>query len=170
MPQRQVQREIKRCPRCQVIKPASEFCKSSRNRDGLGDCCRLCDRARTLKHKRTCLHCQKEFLTSATHINRGDGLFCSKGCATSYNVSRVRFQVKNEHLKEDAHQKTLWSIRAYPEQKPKICSLCKSEADVIAHHNDYEQWFKVCWLCRSCHRGIHNGSGYTPQEAILCQE
>jgi len=40
--------------------------------------------------------------------------------------------------------------------KPRWCSNCGSGRFVEGHHEDYNKPLSVRWLCRSCHRKVHN--------------
>lgn len=52
--------------------------------------------------------------------------------------------------------------RALKEQriiKPLVCEDCKELKKLAGHHEDYlpENWLKVIWVCRKCHRIRHEG-------------
>jgi ribosomal protein S27AE len=36
------------------------------------------------------------------------------------------------------------------------CELC-GDVDVVAHHDDYRKPLNVRWVCRKCHRELHDG-------------
>lgn len=43
--------------------------------------------------------------------------------------------------------------------KPVFCEDCKGAKTLSGHHEDYlqENWLKVIWVCRKCHRIRHEG-------------
>ena len=57
--------------------------------------------------------------------------------------------------KEKASRKTRGAIKNGIIQKPPVCSLCKNEGKIIAHHPDYNTPLYIRWLCASCHKLIH---------------
>lgn len=40
--------------------------------------------------------------------------------------------------------------------KKEKCLFCKSNKFIDGHHQDYNYPLKVIWLCKSCHKKIHN--------------
>jgi len=49
-----------------------------------------------------------------------------------------------------------WEIKNGRIKRPKICSKCgKSAKNIDGHHPNYNEEFKVIWLCRSCHFKEH---------------
>jgi Zn ribbon nucleic-acid-binding protein len=40
---------------------------------------------------------------------------------------------------------------------PLACENCHNKTNLYAHHEDYDKPLDVIWLCRPCHRKIHNG-------------
>lgn len=47
------------------------------------------------KTERSCKNCNKPFLVENKEINRGNGLFCTISCATSYNNSKQSYNISN---------------------------------------------------------------------------
>lgn len=46
-------------------------------------------------------------------------------------------------------------------KKPEVCSVCKNsfeKARIEGHHKDYDCKLDVIWVCRKCHRKLHNRS------------
>lgn len=39
--------------------------------------------------------------------------------------------------------------------RPKNCEACGRDARIYGHHDDYNEPFKIKWVCGSCHRKIH---------------
>jgi hypothetical protein len=42
--------------------------------------------------------------------------------------------------------------------RPSACSRCGQLSEHIqAHHENYEKWLDIVWLCPKCHQRYHNG-------------
>ena len=50
-----------------------------------------------------------------------------------------------------------YAIKTGKIQPPTRCESCGTETKVVGHHPDYNEKFRVVWLCVSCHKKIHNG-------------
>lgn len=44
-------------------------------------------------------------------------------------------------------------------KNPDKCSKCKSKKNIIAHHLNYEDPKNIIWVCRKCHKKIHDELG-----------
>jgi hypothetical protein len=40
-------------------------------------------------------------------------------------------------------------------KRPRICSACGEYAYIVAHHPDYASPYWIIWLCRPCHKKLH---------------
>jgi len=40
-------------------------------------------------------------------------------------------------------------------ERPAVCSVCRMETKIEAHHEDYDKPLDVVWLCRKCHTATH---------------
>lgn len=40
--------------------------------------------------------------------------------------------------------------------KPKECSKCLATGQIHGHHHDYSKPLSVIWVCRKCHKDIHD--------------
>ncbi len=41
---------------------------------------------------------------------------------------------------------------------PEPCSRCGGTTNIEMHHEDYDEPLKIIWLCRVCHRELHQAS------------
>ena len=51
--------------------------------------------------------------------------------------------------------KVYW-LKKWIINKPLFCSFCKQNNKVDGHHPEYNEPLKVVWLCKSCHKKLHN--------------
>lgn len=65
--------------------------------------------------------------------------------------------IKNNKYKYLAQKRFQRNFSNSKLSKPNICSYCREIRKTEAHHEDYEKWAKVVWLCRSCHKKYHLG-------------
>jgi len=54
-----------------------------------------------------------------------------------------------------ARQKVRWALKSGKLTKPALCSQCKANYPLEAHHDDYSKPLEVRWVCRGCHANIH---------------
>lgn len=53
---------------------------------------------------------------------------------------------------------TARAIRKKRLMKPTTCEMCGKQPLVKrlhAHHNEYDRWWDVTWLCGHCHKAVH---------------
>lgn len=157
---------MKRCPRCQQEKITDAFYHNRNNKDGFSTYCKKCDRVRLCVVKRICAFCQKDFMTTVQSTQTNSGSFCSKSCSGKYRLRR-RTDPTALSIKTAVRVRTREFIEKHPELKPTTCPNCKTLREIVAHHDDYEKWNHVRWLCRSCHQKLHFGLVVNSQEMVL---
>lgn len=145
----------KRCCTCKEIKPASEFYKASKRKDGLHNRCKQCDKvySRTPErkaHQRAYEQTEKRKARRSTYRK-------SDKCKAIQRAAAKRYYKRNLK-KRKAADATNGAIRAgkFPRPDSFKCS-CGSQAEQYHHYLGYarEHWFDVIALCRSCHKKIH---------------
>jgi hypothetical protein len=131
---------------------------------------------------RQCLVCGKPFLAQPRDIERGRGKFCSRYCCGSAGARVVQerhpqqgegnFNFKGWKTR-DKSAYTFRSMRRYPSRhkaryllalaiargdvvRPHTCSQCGDPGLIHGHHEDYRYPLMVRWLCRPCHRALHD--------------
>ena len=117
----------KKCGRCGIIKPVTEFNKSKNTASGLRSQCKQCmteERIRLKQHYSEWRHTPEKKQWYAEY-RRGH----------------------NDPVKMAA-RRLASTLRKQP------CAVC-GEAKVEAHHHDYSKPLDVIWLCRSCHIKHH---------------
>ena len=78
-----------------------------------------------------------------------------KGGISKNNYHYKKIQVERYPKKIKARQKVYYN-RKNGNIVPKLCSMCGSLKNLEAHHINYDDPMKIIWLCRICHRKIHN--------------
>lgn len=75
-------------------------------------------------------------------------------------TERLKVVSAEEGKKRRAHSFVKKAVAYGFLKKPSICSQCGKDAQIHAHHDDYEQPLEVKWLCGSCHKKLHGLVGH----------
>ncbi len=70
------------------------------------------------------------------------------------NHKGIKGWVKINHEKNKFYWKVHKAIKLGKIKKG-ICEICKRKRKICAHHDDYNKYLKVRWLCKSCHSKLH---------------
>ncbi len=71
-----------------------------------------------------------------------------------------RFPTAADEARKDAARFAVYSaIKGRTLVKPKACSFCGKEGEVVAHHEDYSKPLQILWLCTECHGLRHRAIG-----------
>ena len=124
------------CRTCEEMKPISGFYVSNRTR------CKDCVKARVKHRARTNPAVQEYDRRRAKTPERR---------AKAREVTR-RWRAENP-LRNKAHTAVAHALRNGTLAK-EPCLFC-GEAEVHAHHRDYERPLDVTWLCPKCHHRLH---------------
>ena len=145
--------DIKRCFKCGMDRPLSDFYRHSQMADG---------------HLNKCIDCTKEDVArhSALHPGEQD---------RKRNMKPHRVQARRDYLKTEAGRKARRNSHAnYRERNPQkykaqvavsnalrdrrlvrqACEFCGNQK-AEAHHDDYSKPLEVRWLCNAHHRAEH---------------
>lgn len=94
----------------------------------------------------TCCHCKKSF--AADRLNRR---FCSKECwYKSKNYTVLHRHVMSKKANRACRQ-LRYKINKGEIIRPSKCEQCGKESKIEAAHYNYDEPYRVRWLCRSCH-------------------
>jgi hypothetical protein len=158
---------MKKCSRCGIEKPLSEFHKKPDSPDGLRTHCKLC---RNEEYK---VYMQnpdkKEMARKRAYRWRTTekGKISSKERRRKYHETDIGKENgrKYSRIHRDKHpdriksRKALWWATASGKViRPSNCNRCGTETKVHGHHHNghnQEHWLDVIWLCRRCHTEIH---------------
>lgn len=61
-----------------------------------------------------------------------------------------------DRFNENARRRVYKAITRAHMTRPDNCSKCSKECKPEAHHDDYTKALEVTWLCRICHRHVHD--------------
>lgn len=134
---------MKKCFKCELEKPFTEFYVHNQMADGYLNKCRSCAKNDANKHR-------AENLEKIREYDRVRGKNADR-IKKSAEITKIwRAQDKRRSV---AHNIVARAIRK-GDLCPKPCERCNSEKS-IAHHEDYDQPLNVVWLCQSCHKKRH---------------
>lgn len=138
----------KRCSRCKVDLPASEFNRHSTNKDGLQTTCRRCQLLRNREWR-------EKNPEAATELRRR---------YRARHLDEVRERRRNEKIAHPEHHRARRAVQQAVREgrivKPSACTECGIETpDLQGHHEDYSRRYDVMWLCSSCHGAKHRRVG-----------
>lgn len=159
----------KYCPKCQVVKPRSDFYKNKR--DGFSGYCKACGREVSVIYRRSGKAKEasrkhyannpeyrerlKEYQQSEKGRAKTRKYHSSDIGKAAQKRSKINY-IKNHPEKIRAH----WMLRAAVKSgkiiKPEQCSECEETKDIHGHHDDYSKPLVVRWLCRKCHDRHHS--------------
>ena len=144
----------RKCGRCKIEKPVSEFYKSTR--DGYRSRCKPCHKedcklyAKTGYYQRPgVIERVKDYLSSPEVIER------IKACDRAWRKEwRKRPDVAVKYFARTCLNNAIRAGRINREP----CAMCGKEQSQ-GHHSDYSQPLLIVWLCGDCHRKLHKLSG-----------
>lgn len=132
---------LKRCFKCGVEQPRSEFYAHPQMGDGLLGKCKRCTRRDTMEHRLENLEKIRAYDRKRAELpHRVEG---RKRRSLEW---RRRFpdRRKAQHVVNNR-------LRDKKIEKPERCQGCSRAAVVEAHHHDYSKPLAVVWLCKPCH-------------------
>jgi len=137
--------EPKRCPRCDTVKPPTDFYPSVTRPDGMATYCKSCSREYTGKRAKTerVKTVRRAWAASEKRLRAHENYFA---------------QEKNRNKKR-AQTEVLNAMRRGELVRPNVCKGCDGSERIEAHHDDYNFPLEVRWLCRWCHRAWHREHG-----------
>jgi hypothetical protein len=134
---------MKKCFKCNTVKPLDEFYKHSRMADG---------------HVNKCKECNKNDVT--THRNKNLEKIRAYDRARSKEPERIKAatEITRAWRAEDSRRKLAHSQVAKAIRNGTLvrqpCVRC-AETKSVAHHEDYDHPLTVMWLCQACHKQRH---------------
>ncbi len=134
---------MKKCFKCNTVKPLDEFYKHSRMADG---------------HVNKCKECNKN--DSTTNRNKNLEKIRAYDRARSKEPERIKAatEITRAWRAEDARRNVAHSLVAKAIRNGTLvrqpCVRC-AEAKSLAHHEDYDHPLTVMWLCQACHKQRH---------------
>lgn len=157
---------MKRCFKCGVEKPLSEFYKHPAMSDGHVNKCKDCNKKDVHRNREERADYYREYdrnRKNADERNRKNNEREKQRCLedSQYRLKTLERKKewceKNQH-KRQAHYTVGNALRDGKIEKPSCCEHCGTSAKSIeAHHWSYlpEHWLDVIWLCTTCHGKEH---------------
>lgn len=134
---------MKKCFKCECVKPLSDFYKHKMMSDGHLNKCKECTKKDVKVNRSEKVEYYREY-------DRERGNRQGKEYVSEY---RSRFPRKYA-----AHTAVNNAVRMGV-LVPQPCEICSADKDVHAHHDDYSQQLDVRWLCPVCHKKWHTENG-----------
>jgi hypothetical protein len=151
---------MKKCFKCDAIKPLDEFYKHSQMKDGRLNKCKECTKKDSSKHRADNLeYCRAYDRKRANLPHRLDlkkkvtQTWLKDGRHTAV-TSKYR---QNHPEKYKAHLMVKSAINKGTIKRGTMCGHCGMKTEKIqAHHPDYSKPLEVEWLCVRCHGLVHH--------------
>ncbi|MGC1177023.1 MAG: hypothetical protein WA843_03035 [Candidatus Saccharimonadales bacterium] len=144
------------CTVCKVLKPITDFNKSSKGKDGYNAQCSKCKYAKT--GRKNFLENKEKCYANAAKWNKANREIVNKRTRERYAFDKSSIVERDRRHAEKKKAQHL--LQTYVQRgkilKPSICSICNCESKRIeGHHADYSKPLEVIWVCSSCHHNIH---------------
>lgn len=124
-----------KCSKCWIYKSVDSFAK---------------DKKWKFWVRNDCKECRNAYNKNYRFINKEE-LNKSRKVRVSEKSKSLGFNWETFHKKTLVRAKTTWVI-------PSQCAICWKEGKIDIHHPSYKanDWNKVVFCCKSCHKNIHN--------------
>lgn len=149
---------LKTCRDCDSLLPITAFYKHRHMRDGFLNKCKVCVRARSVRHRNLNIDRIRAY-------DRKRGLLSHRKAAVkAYSQTEPG---KLASIKSHLTQKTKFpqkfaartalnnAVRDGTLDKPDMCEDCGGQARLHGHHDNYAKPLDVLWLCVPCHNAWH---------------
>jgi hypothetical protein len=138
---------MKKCFKCELVKPLSEYYKHSQMKDGHVNKCKACNKKDVATHRENNLDKIRAY--DRARGNRQDSDY----------IKEYRLLYPNKYK---AHTLVGNAVRGKKLFR-KPCEVCGQE-NTVGHHDDYLEPLNVRWMCQAHHKQWHakNGEGLNP--------
>ena len=130
--------KLKKCFKCGLVKPLSEFYEHPMMGDGHLGKCKLCTRLDV----------------RANHRARHEQYRAYDRIRYEANPARRKI-LERRSLKKRMATQAVYRATKSGKLVRGVCAICGAEK-VDAHHEDYDKQLEVVWLCRKHHMRLHN--------------
>lgn len=152
----------KTCTKCGETKSLSEFNKDKMCRGGHKGQCKACVAAYNKEYNSH----NREKRVRATARWRARNLEYVRALGRAYRARNKGKYAERERaynarrLAEYPERRRAYNVVEYAIRKgdlvrPSDCSRCGATKELDAHHVDYSTPLDVVWVCRVCHRALH---------------
>lgn len=115
---------------------------------------------------RDCIYCGKNFKARLPDVIKGRGKLCSRLCRNKWASETFVKTEEGWRERKKRKRKTVFkhkdNARALVQKAitsgkltRQPCSVCGSEENIEAHHDDYDKPLEVRWLCSLHHKEHH---------------
>ena len=162
---------MKKCTKCEQVKPPEMFNRNHERKDGRREQCKECTKAHSktpagIASRLKYYHSDKG---KAARLRNKPPLAVQRERTKIYRQSesgKAKCKAYDDKFKDEhpdrvrAITAVMHAIQRSKITRPKHCSHCGKKRKVQGHHESYEpkQWLRVVWLCASCHKNLHLGN------------
>jgi len=142
----------KKCPKCLEVKSVNEFYVIKSRKDGYSRVCKLCECKYQAASYYKNWEKQKDRRREYHRLHRAE------------DSEKDKSRWGNEKHKGGARNKLRNAVYAGKIKRPSNCEMCGEKLPVQGHHSDYNEPFRVLWLCKDCHARLDRK--YEPTELM----
>jgi hypothetical protein len=159
--------DTKKCSRCGIEKPISEYHRKSDSPDGLRSKCKPCrsqefkeymgrEGKKEIARLKVCRWrmTEKGKLSNRETRRRYNETEIGKEMGrTSSKIHRERYPDRIKSRKA-----LWWAVESGKMKRAEYCTKCGVRCKTHGHHHNghnQEHWLDVIWLCRACHTEVH---------------
>jgi hypothetical protein len=137
---------MKRCFKCQSVKPLNEFYRHPEMSDGRLNKCKQCARADV----------QKNYRKNHSYYAEYDR---QRQQRAERRAAKMKYQSEYRKANPDKYKAHCAVNNAVRDSRliKQPCKHCGSTEDVQGHHFDYSKPLDVVWVCFNCHRELEHG-------------
>jgi len=166
---------MKKCCKCKQIKEFSDFYKNKSKKDGLCTECKSCQkmfwksqRGKDIKrnsakkyretNKEKIVEQKRKyyqtFAGTESH-QKANKKYCSSDNGREYYRNHAKRQREKFPQRAKARRELGHAVDAGKINRPDTCVFCGKQSFTEGHHKDYSKPLEVDWLCRDCHKNLH---------------
>lgn len=153
---------MKKCFKCKLEKPETEFYGHPEMNDGRLGKCKECTKAdvRENRKKKAEYYKQKDKeRANLPHRVEARKIYQASGAGRiTGSKAKIRW-IEHNPVKRAAQVKLGNALKGGKIKKPPCCEQCNSKGRIHGHHDDYAKPLNVRWLCALCHSGWHKIHG-----------
>lgn len=155
---------MKKCFKCKIEKPISEFYRHKAMADGHLNKCKDCSKFDTKANRCEKIEYYREYdawrFSNDPRVKERHKKYLNTPIGMAA-MRRAQYDwIKSNPEKRAAHVILGNAVRSGRIDKPSNCSSCGlffPKRKIHAHHHDYAKPLDVTWLCVYCHVDIHHG-------------
>lgn len=145
---------MKYCPRCDVVKPVSEFYRHPKTSDGFLGICKECQNERMKKNRLTnpAVQAYDRERSKLPHRKAHIASVAAKWARDNpERMKELRMKDKQVYRARSAVNNAV--RRGKLIKGP--CKVCGTTDNIHGHHADYSKPLDVTWLCAQHHADLH---------------